>query len=398
MENNNKIRVAITHGDTNGIGYELILKTFAEQAMLDLCTPIIYGSPKVAAYYAKMLHLQVPFSIIQKANDAQEGRINLLAAIEGEIPIETGQSTEEAGKAAITAIDRAITDYKDGLFDVLVTAPINNSNIKPEGYLFPGHTHYIETCINDGQAFDVLVNEHMRMAFVTPSIALKDVAKSITKEIMESKIEAFYNVLRRDFRISNPRIAVLSLNPLTHEDEIFGKEEEEIITPAINKMADKSIQAFGPYPASEFFGENYYEAFDGILAMYHDQGISPFKAIGKEYGVVYTSGLPLIRTASDQTVDYEKAGKDLTDPASFRHAIYLAIDGFRNRINYDAPYESPLKKLYHEHHDEGEKARFALPKRRNDIPFYKGQNSSSFPPKNDKSMYNDQRSHPDDNN
>jgi 4-hydroxythreonine-4-phosphate dehydrogenase len=310
MEENNKIRVAITHGDTNGIGYELIFKTFAEPEMLEICTPIIYGSPKAAAYHRNVLDIQANFSIINSAEEARDGRINLLPTYDEETKIDMGIATPESGTAALKALDRAMGDYRKGLFDVLVTAPINKANIKGEGFEFKGNAKYIETCIGEGQkAFPILVNEQIRLASVTENIPLKDVANAITKEALAEKATIFFNTLRRDFNISNPRIAVLALNPSTNEDGTFGKEETEVIIPTINELVDKGVETFGPYAADEFFGNGYYQSFDGILAMYHDQGTAPFKTIAPESGVVYLANLPAITTASDMTVDYENAGK-----------------------------------------------------------------------------------------
>ena len=376
MEENNKIRVAITHGDTNGIGYELIFKTFAEPEMLEICTPIIYGSPKAAAYHRNVLDIQANFSIINSAEEARDGRINLLPTYDEETKIDMGIATPESGTAALKALDRAMGDYRKGLFDVLVTAPINKANIKGEGFEFKGNAKYIETCIGEGQkAFPILVNEQIRLASVTENIPLKDVANAITKEALDEKATIFFNTLRRDFNISNPRIAVLALNPSTNEDGTFGKEETEVIIPTINELVDKGVETFGPYAADEFFGNGYYQSFDGILAMYHDQGTAPFKTIAPESGVVYLANLPAITTASDMTVDYENAGKCIESPDSFRHAVYLAIDTFNNRHRYDEPLTNPLKKLYHEKRDESEKNRFAIPKKHSGDP---------FPPKEDK--------------
>lgn len=376
MEENNKIRVAITHGDTNGIGYELIFKTFAEPEMLEICTPIIYGSPKAAAYHRNVLDIQANFSIINSAEEARDGRINLLPTYDEETKIDMGIATPESGTAALKALDRAMGDYRKGLFDVLVTAPINKANIKGEGFEFKGNAKYIETCIGEGQkAFPILVNEQIRLASVTENIPLKDVANAITKEALAEKATIFFNTLRRDFNISNPRIAVLALNPSTNEDGTFGKEETEVIIPTINELVDKGVETFGPYAADEFFGNGYYQSFDGILAMYHDQGTAPFKTIAPESGVVYLANLPAITTASDMTVDYENAGKCIESPDSFRHAVYLAIDTFNNRHRYDEPLTNPLKKLYHEKRDESEKTRFAIPKKHSGDP---------FPPKEDK--------------
>ncbi|MCO6024990.1 4-hydroxythreonine-4-phosphate dehydrogenase PdxA [Prevotella cerevisiae] len=365
-----KIRVAITHGDTNGIGYELIFKTFDDPAMLELCTPIIYGSPKAAVYHRKVLNLNTQFTIINSANEAKDGRINLLTTYEEETKIDLGQATPESGTAALKALDKAMSDFREEAYDVLVTAPINDSNIKVEGYPFPGDTQYLETCIGEGKkALVILVNEQIRLACLTEGMNIKDVPAAITQENVEEKTRLFFNTLRRDFRISNPRIAILALNPQTSENGKFGKEEENAIIPAIKELADQGVEAFGPYPAEDFFGNGEFTAFDGVMAMYHDQGFAPFKALSPDYGVIYNAGLPLIATASDQTTGYDKAGKDLEDPNNFRHAIYLAIDAFRNRTQYDEAGVHPLGKLYHEKRDESEKSRFGIPKKHSNTPF-----------------------------
>lgn len=361
---NKKIRVAITHGDTNGIGYELIFKAFAEPDMLELCTPIIYGSPKVAAYYRKAMNLPAVFSIIQKAEDAEDGRINLLAAVEEEVKVDMGMPTQESGAAAIKALDRAMTDYRNGLYDVLVTAPISSQNAQIEGYAFRGHEQYIETCLGEGhKAMNILVGDDLRIASITEKTPLKKVAESITKEAIISKVTLLQQTIKREFMITSPRIAVLALNPSSNEDESCGTEEREIIIPAIDELASKGIQAFGPYPADDFFGKGYYYDFDGVMAMYHDQATTPFHALYDEEGVIYTAGLPIIRTGADTTPCYSIAGCNEADESSFRHAIYLAIDAFRHRNNYDEAGVNPLPKLYHEKKDESEKVRFSIPKR-----------------------------------
>mgnify|MGYP000937006727 CR=1 FL=1 len=263
---NKKIRVAITHGDTNGIGYELIFKTFAEPEMLELCTPIVYGSPKVAAYYRKAMNLPAQFSIIQKAEDAEEGRINLLAAVEEEVKVDMGVPTEESGQAAVKALDRAMTDFRDDLYDVLVTAPINSQNAFIEGFAFKGHKHYIETCLGEGKkGLSILVGDTLRIASVTEKLPLKEVAAQITAEKIVEKATLFQQTIKRDFNISNPRIAVLALNPKNNEETSCGNEEMEIIIPAIDELAGKGVQVFGPYPADDFFGNGDFREFDGVL-------------------------------------------------------------------------------------------------------------------------------------
>lgn len=369
MDNQN-VRVAITHGDTNGIGYELIFKAFAEPEMLELCTPIIYGSPKVAAYYRKAMNLPGQFSIIQKAEDAQDGRINLLAAVEEEVKVDMGMPTPESGQAAVKALDRAMTDYRNGLYDVLVTAPINNGNAQIENYPFQGHKKYIETCLGEGKkGLSILVGGNLRIASVTEKTPLKEVAAGITTDAIVEKVKLMQQTLKRDFMITNPRIAVLSLNPKSNEDTSCGIEEREVIIPAIDALAEKGVQAFGPYASDEFFGQGYFADFDGVMAMYHDQATIPFHSLYTEDGVIYTAGLPIIRTTADVTPSFSIAGTGHADETSFRHAIYLAIDAFRHRNDYDEASSNPLPKLYHEKRDESEKVRFSIPKKHSNAPF-----------------------------
>lgn len=356
-----KIRVAITQGDTNGVGYEVILKVFADPAMLELCTPIIYGSPKIAAYHRKALNIDAAFSIINHAEEARDGRVNLLTCFDDEVKVELGQPSQEAGAAALKALDRAMTDFRSQLYDVLVTAPINKATIQSPGFKFPGHTEYIETSVGNGEkALMILMNEVLRVALVTTHLPIKDVAKAITKEAIIEKATIFHRALKRDFRISNPRIAILALNPHAGDAGLLGTEEKDIIKPAIDELASMGIQAFGPYPADGFFGAGTFERFDGVLAMYHDQGLAPFKTIALESGVNYTAGLPIVRTSPDHGTAYDIAGKGKADEQSMRQAIYTAIDIFRNRQQYDEPLANPLPKLFHEKREDGEKARFAI--------------------------------------
>ena len=367
---NKRIKVAITHGDTNGIGYELIFKAFNEPEMLEYCTPIIYGSPKVAAYYRKAMNLPAQFSIIQKAEDAEDGRINLLAAVEEEVKVDMGMPTPESGAAAVKALDRAMTDYRDGLYDVLVTAPVSNQNIKIEGYTFQDHKDYIETCLGDGNhALTLLLGNNLRFASITGRIPMTQVPKAITAEGIIQKTTLLWQTLKRDFLITNPRIAVLALNPSINEDQSSGTEERNIIIPAIDTLAEKGIQAFGPYPADDFFGNGYYNEFDGVMAMYHDQAAVPFHSLFNEDGVLYTAGLPIIHTAANTTPCYYMAGYNEADAISFRHAIFLALDAFRHRETCEETYQNPLPKLYHEKRDESEKVRFSIPKKHVPSPF-----------------------------
>ena len=363
---NKKIRVAITHGDTNGIGYELIFKTFSDPAMLELCTPIIYGSPKVAAYHRNALGIQANFTIINSAEDAQNGRLNLLTTFEEEVKVELGSPSKEAGVASLKALDKALEDYSNGLFDVLVTAPINKNNLQGDDFHFCGHTEYLEERAGNGRhSLMILLNDVMRVALVTTHLPIKDVAQAITKERIMEKAKIFNESLKRDFRISNPRIAVLALNPHAGDGGLLGVEENEIIAPAIKELSDGGVCVFGPFAADGFFARGSYDAFDGVLAMYHDQGLAPFKALDRGDGVNFTAGLPIVRTSPDHGTAYEIAGKNVADEASFRHAVYLALDVYRHRAEYDEPLANPLPKLYHEKRDESDKTRFNIPKAKN---------------------------------
>ena len=270
-----KIRVAITHGDTNGIGYELIFKTFAEPEMLELCTPIIYGSPKIAAYHRKAMNTQANFSIINKAEDAQDGRVNLLACFDDEVKVDLGIPTKESGEAALKALDRAMTDFRSQLFDVLVACPVNPANMSDANFTYRGLKHYSETSIGDGaKAVKMMINESMRIALATDGLAIKDVPSHITEELLMAKLRTVNEAMKRDFRLSNPRIGVLAINSTAN-----GEEEKNIIGPAVCKAADEGINAYGPYAADEYFGENIYDAFDVTLAMYDDQAIIPLSLI-----------------------------------------------------------------------------------------------------------------------
>lgn len=363
--NKGNIRIAITQGDTNGVGYELIFKAFAEPELAELCTPIIYGSPKIAAYHSNALNLDANFTIISKASEAQHGKLNLLTAFDDEVKVEIGTPTEDSGNAALRALDRAIEDWKEGEADVIVTAPVNNN----ARFQFSGQSRYIEDHIEeDGKGLTILLNHETRIALATRNLPLKQVAECITKESIVNKATTLYNSLRRDFRISNPRIAVLSLNPKAGENGLLGSEENDIIAPAIQELNDSGIRAFGPYAADMFFGNVYYEEFDAVLAMYYDQAFIPFRQMSDGDGVNYTAGLSLVRTSPDAEAQFEVAGKNYLNGSSFRNAIYAAIDIARNRAEYDEPNQNPLPKLYKERRDDSEKARFVAAKRHLPLP------------------------------
>ena len=335
-----KIRVAITHGDTNGIGYEVIFKTFEDPMMLDMCIPIVYGSPKVASYHRKTMNLETPFTIVNTAEEAREGRLNLIPAFEEEVKVDFGQSTSESAEAAKKAVQRAKEDLQKGLYDVLVMAPVQ-PNPNPQ---------------KEDRALLVMLSDVVRIGLVTNHLPIKEVAQAITVEKIVEKGVIFHKCLKRDFRISNPRIAVLALNPQP------GTEEQEIILPAIEALEKEHVQAFGPYVADDFFGNQLYEQFDGVLAMYDDQGIAPFKTLAQEYGVKLKAGITAICTTPDHGPAFDIAGKGIASEQSLRHAVYTAMDMYRHRVEYDEPLANPLPKLYHEKREDGEKVRFAIPK------------------------------------
>lgn len=348
-----KIKIGITHGDPNGIGYEIILKTFADPTMLELCTPVIYGSPKVAAYHRKALDLQTNYLTVNSAEEVQHEHLNLVPCTAEEVKIDFGQDTAEAGRAALAALERAMIDWKAGLIDALVTAPINKHSIQGETFHFPGHTEFIQERVGEGQkALMILMMDQLRVALVTTHLPISKVASAITTDAVLERLRVFHLSLRRDFGITSPRIAVLSLNPHAGDGGLLGEEEQTVIAPAMAQAAEEHIACFGPFAADGFFGTRQYEHYDGVLAMYHDQGLAPFKVLAMTGGVNYTAGLPIVRTSPDHGTAFDIAGKGVADETSFRQAIYTAIDICRNRVVWDEAYTNPLPKLYQERRED----------------------------------------------
>lgn len=339
-----KIRIGITHGDLNGIGYEVILKAFADAELADLCVPILYGSPRAAIFNRKNLDLPTNFKIVPSAEQAEAGVLNMVVCFEDEVKIDYGQPTPESGRAALLSLQRAVADAKAGLIDALVTAPINKATIHSDDFPFAGHTEYLEHELGQpGDAVMILMNPLMRVALLTTHVPVRDVASFVTMANVEHSIESLYQSLKRDFLISAPRIAVLGLNPHNGDNGLIGEEEEQSIIPAIKAQREKGVQCFGPYAADGFFGAGDYAHFDAILAMYHDQGLAPFKALCQHDGVNFTAGLSIVRTSPDHGTAYDIAGKGVADENSFRQALYDAIDITRNRREMDAASKNPLK-------------------------------------------------------
>ena len=342
-ENKPKIKVGITHGDFNGISYEIIIKTLKDNRLLDMFTPVIYGSSKIASYYRKTLnYLDINFNLIKKAEYANPKRTNIINCYDQEVKIEIGKQTNIAGELAFLALENAIEDLNKHTLDVLVTAPINKKNIQSEKFNFFGHTDYLANKFNTNDHLMIMVSNQLRIGILTGHIPVKEIANTITEDMVLKKIRIMYKSLQMDFGIRKPKIAVLGLNPHAGDNGLIGSEEIEIISPAIRKATNEKILAFGPFPADGFFGSTNYTAYDGILAMYHDQGMLPFKSFAFEYGVNFTAGLPIVRTSPAHGTAFDIAGKDIASPNSFRQAIYLATDIHKNRKEFAELNKNPL--------------------------------------------------------
>ncbi|MBQ2779029.1 MAG: 4-hydroxythreonine-4-phosphate dehydrogenase PdxA [Bacteroidaceae bacterium] len=353
MNDKRKIRVGITQGDINGIGYEIIFRTFENSEMFEICTPVVYGSPKLAAYHRKALEIDITYNAVVNPSDIQDGKLNIINCNSDNIIIELGTATKESGEAAYQALERAIKDYQEGIIDLLVTAPINKNTIQSDDFKFPGHTEYLQERLGGGdKSLMILCSDEVRFAIATSHLPLRDVPEAITPELLEEKITIFDHSLKEDFNIDAPKIAVLSLNPHSGDNGLLGKEEIETIIPTINKMSREGILCYGPFGVDGFMGSGKYKAFDGILAMYHDQGLTPMKLLAMSNGVNFTAGLQAVRTSPAHGVAYDIAGKGCADENSFRQAIYTGIDIFRNRLQYNEARRRPLRKLYFEKRDD----------------------------------------------
>ncbi|MDR0572927.1 MAG: 4-hydroxythreonine-4-phosphate dehydrogenase PdxA [Tannerella sp.] len=355
------IKVGISQGDSNGIGYEVILKAFSDPRLFELCIPILYGSQKIASFYNKMLEASgitpVEIYTINDAQKAVHGKLNLIRCVDDNIRIEPGQSTEAGGKAAYMSLEAVVSDLKKDMIDTLLTAPINKHNIQSKDFNFPGHTEYLEKKFGDDnhKSLMILLNDYMRVALVTGHIPLSEVKGQLTTAAISEKLTLFNRSLREDFGIIRPRIAVLSLNPHAGDKGLIGNEEADVIMPAIENADKNNMSVFGPYAADGFFGAQTYQLFDGVLAMYHDQGLAPFKALSMDDGVNFTAGLSIIRTSPAHGTAFDIAGKNMASESSLRHAIYTLIDVYRNRKKYHAAMANPLRKQYVDRSGDKEK-------------------------------------------
>ncbi len=350
-----KPTIAITAGDINGVGYEIILKAIADPHICEICRPILYGNAKVARQHAQTLgedYTKLQFNIIESPRQTKDGRLNLITCYPDDTPVQFGVSTPEAGKASFAALERACADLKAGAVDALVTAPINKENIQSDLFRFSGHTEYLTSTFGEGkESLMMMVSDMMRVALVCNHVPIVRVPQMITEERILAKLGVLNETLKMDFTIEKPRIAVLALNPHAGDNGLIGKEEQEIIKPAIEKANEQGIWAFGPYSADGFFGSGHFTHFDAVLAMYHDQGLIPFKTLDMN-GVNYTAGLPIIRTSPDHGTAYDLAGKNEAKAYSFSHALYMAIDILRTRAQNKELKKNPLPFESHEEHED----------------------------------------------
>lgn len=334
---NKKLVIGITHGDVNGISYEIILKALKDSRVYSNFIPVIYGSPKVAAYYKKVMKFNtMNLNHVQNITEIDKGAINIINCVSNKIKVEIGKLSEMAGIASVNAIRHALIDLKRGKLDAIVTAPINKHNIQSNDFGFKGHTDFLK---NEFSADDVLmfmITDDTRVAVVTEHIPIKEVAENITEEKILSKLRLLDRTLKRDFAIERPKIAVLGLNPHAGDVSLIGKEDKQIITPAIEKAKEEGIIVIGPFAADGFFGANTHKKFDATLAMYHDQGLIAFKILSKGGGVNFTAGLPIIRTSPAHGTAYDIAGKNIASPKSFLEALFTAIDIHKKRKNFDS--------------------------------------------------------------
>lgn len=344
------LKVGITHGDINGVSYEVILKALADEKIPELFTPVLFGSPQIVEKARREFGMDIlPIHIVKRGAEIRDGKLNIIEIPVTHNDVTPGISTEVSGRAAVQALEKAVEALREGVIDVLVTAPISKKAVQGNEFRFPGHTEFLAERLGEGNgALMILFDDYLKVALVTTHLPLSKVPHEITREKVAKKIRLFESVLRRDFTVERPKIAVLSLNPHCGDEGLLGNEEIDHILPAIEDMKKEGILAFGPYSADGFFATGAYRNFDGVLAMYHDQGLAPFKALAREEGVNFTAGLPFIRTSPDHGTAYDRAWKGEADPTSMRQAIYKACDIWRNRRNYLNASANPLKKARQE--------------------------------------------------
>ena len=342
MDKSKKIIVGISIGDFNGIGIEIALKTFLDKRMLDFCTPIIFGSTKLVTAYKKTMDINVQFNGIKHVDRAIHGKLNILNLWNEDIEINLGTPTQGSGKYAFESLEAVTNSLAKGEIDVLVTAPINKDNIQSEDFKFPGHTEFLESKL-EGESLMILMADKLRIGLITGHIPVSKISETITPNLIKKKIAILYNTLVQDFAISKPKIAILGLNPHCGDNGVIGNEDDNIIRPTITEIQNEGQLVYGPYAADSFFGSENYKNFDAILAMYHDQGLAPFKTLSFGEGVNFTAGLNKVRTSPDHGTAYELAGKELANINSFKEAVFSGIQIFKTREEYKSLTENTLK-------------------------------------------------------
>ncbi|RSK41575.1 4-hydroxythreonine-4-phosphate dehydrogenase PdxA [Mangrovimonas spongiae] len=342
MKGKEKIKVGITIGDLNGIGGEIILKTFEDNRMLDFCTPVIFASVKTISYLKKHFKFNLNFNGINTIDKIVHGKINVFNAWNEKYNIEFGKENLKSGELSIKSLKEAVKYLKSGDIDALVTAPINKHNIQSEEFKFPGHTDYLAQEL-EGNSLMFMVTDTLKVGLLTDHVPVNDVTKHISEKLIKNKLDIINLSLKQDFKVRKPKIAVLGINPHTGDNGVIGKEDDEILRPALSKIREKGMLVFGPYAADSFFGSNNYKNFDAIIASYHDQGLIPFKTLSFGNGVNFTAGLSKVRTSPDHGTAYEIAGKGEADENSFKQAVFTAIKIFKNRKEYKNLTKNPLK-------------------------------------------------------
>ena len=335
-EKEHRIRVGITHGDVNSISYEIIIKTLQDPRLLENYTTIVYGSSKAASYHRKTLNINdFNFNLVKNAESAHARRANIINILEDEVKIDLGKSTPIGGELALLSLEMATDDLIKNEIDIIVTAPINKKNIQSPKFAFPGHTEYLARKFNTKDYLMLMIGSSVRIGVITGHIPLNKVSETLNEDLIMRKIMIMHRSLIRDFNIMKPRIALLALNPHAGDDGLIGNEDDTILKPAIDKAYQQGMMVFGPYPADGFFGSDTFHQFDGILAVYHDQGMIPFKLLSFEDGVNFTAGLPYVRTSPAHGTAFEIAGKNIANPEAFRNAVYLGCEIFNNRMEFD---------------------------------------------------------------
>ncbi|MGV6844915.1 MAG: 4-hydroxythreonine-4-phosphate dehydrogenase PdxA [Lutibacter sp.] len=342
MNKSDKIKVGISIGDFNGIGIEIILKTFSDKRMFDFCTPVVFANNKLISAHRKLLNLDVQFQGIKSISKLVKGKLNILNIWNEDCALNIGKSDKLAGKYALKSLESATESLKKGEIDILVTAPINKDNIQSDNFRFPGHTEFLESKL-EGKSLMILMTDVLKIGLVTGHIPIAKVSKQITAELIEEKVRSLSQTLIQDFGVNRPKIAVLGLNPHCGDNGVIGNEDNLIVKPTIEQLKQKGVLAFGPFAADSFFGSDNYKKYDAILAMYHDQGLGPFKTIAFGEGVNYTSGLNKIRTSPDHGTAYNIAGKGLANTSSFKEAIFTGISIFNKRELYKSLIKNQLK-------------------------------------------------------